>query len=234
MRVTLDHIEELAPNIKMYWFASGHMPKYKAGQFTELFLPHKNKDKRGDKRWFTISSAPSEPMLAITTKFALEKGSSFKAALGRLKLGDELHLAQPMGDFTLPKDSSKKLIFVAGGIGITPIRSMIKSLLDSNTKRGITLIYAATSAKEIVFTNIFKNARVRFIPVLAQANPGWVGETGRLDADRVLSFIDDLPASLIYLSGPDPMVKALAKGLKEQGVSNKQLLTDYFPGYTEL
>ncbi len=234
MRVELDHVEDIAENIKTFWFKPERSLRHTAGQFIELRIPHDNKDNRGDKRWFTLSSSPTEPLVSITTKLARENGSSFKQALQALDANSEITMSEAMGDFVLPKDATIELVFVAGGIGVTPMRSMIKSLHDTGEKRSVILIYAVATAKEFAFVDIFKTAGVTFIPVIGQPSPGWKGETGRLDADRIISLADGHENKYIYLSGPEPMTEALYKELKGLGVIKKHLVTDYFPGYTEI
>ncbi|MGI9027832.1 MAG: FAD-dependent oxidoreductase [Candidatus Saccharimonadales bacterium] len=234
MHVTFDHIDEIADNIKMFWFRPERPVRYIAGQFIELRIPHDDKDKRGDKRWFTLSSSPSEDLVAITTKIALKDGSTFKQALLGLKSDSRVTMTDAMGDFVLPKDESIPLVFVAGGIGVTPVRSMIKFLHDSAEKRNITLIYAARSEDELAFTDLFNKSNLKFIPVIGQPSTGWKGEAGRVNADRILELAGDYEDKYIYLSGPEPMTESLYKELKGLGVNKKHLVTDYFPGYTDI
>lgn len=234
MRVVLDHVDDVAQNIKTFWFKPERQIHHIAGQFIELRIPHEDKDKRGDKRWFTLSSSPTEELVSITTKFTPEGGSSFKQALLNLDSKSSVTMTDPMGDFVLPKDESTELVFVAGGIGVTPIRSMIKSLQDISQKRPITLIYAANKTKELAFTDLFKSAAIRFIPVIGQPTAGWHGETGRLDAKRIFALAGGHENKYIFLSGPEPLVESVAKDLKQLGVNKQSLVVDYFPGYTEL
>jgi ferredoxin-NADP reductase len=231
MNVTLERVDNVAKNIKMFWFSSDQKLSHVAGQFIELHLPHANPDKRGIKRWFTLTSSPTEGKFAITTKFTAENGSSFKAALLALKPGDGLAMSQPMGDFVLPKDKSIPLVFVAGGIGVTPMRSMVKYLLDTNEKRTIQLIYAANSLEEVAFRDTFDQYGVKLTLVISNPPVGWTGETGQLTAERIQSIAGELNNKLIYISGPEPMVEAFYHGLKELGVDKKHLIADYFPNY---
>jgi ferredoxin-NADP reductase len=234
MRVALDHIEDIAENIKTFWFKPEKSLRHTAGQFIELRVPHDNKDKRGDKRWFTLSSSPTEDLVSITTKLTPENGSSFKQALQALKPGNEITMSESMGDFVLPKDESIELVFVAGGIGVTPMRSMIKSIHDRGEKRSITLIYAARTEKELAFLDLFKAAHIKFIPVISEPSSSWKGTTGRVDAARIISLAGGYEHKYIYLSGPEPMTESLYKDLKQLGVNKKHLITDYFPGYTAI
>lgn len=97
MKVTLEFVEELSQEIKTFWFKKPSSFSYIAGQFVELYLPHKA-DERGPKRWFTLSSDPSNELISITTK-TVNKPSSFKSALSKLQAGDEIEMSDTMGDF---------------------------------------------------------------------------------------------------------------------------------------
>jgi ferredoxin-NADP reductase len=234
MNVTFDHSEDTAHNIKTFWFKPEKPVRYTAGQFTEIYLPHDNPDNRGTRRWFTISSSPTDEMVSITTKFASQHGSTFKQALQALKPGAQLKLADPMGDFVLPKDASIPLVFVAGGMGVTPMHSMIKYLHDTGEKRNIHLIYAVTESDEMAFVPLFKEYGLKFTPVVKVPEAGYQGETGSLSTDRILELMGgDDGKSMIYLSGPEPMVEAFVKGFEQKGVKKNRLVTDYFPGYLQ-
>jgi len=222
MKVTFDHSEPTAQNIITFYFKPDREVRYQAGQFIELRLPHDNKDSRGDKRWFTLSSSPSEDLLSITTKFTAENGSSFKNTLHSLQPGAVLDMASPMGDFVLPKDASIPLVFVAGGIGCTPFHSMVSYLQDSGEDRNVLLLYAANNEGEVAFKDTFSKLGPRLQMIIGE----------RLDADKILELAGEKPDQYIYLSGPEPMVEALEKGLKTAGVNKKHIRTDFFPGYT--
>jgi glycine betaine catabolism B len=231
MKVTYVRSEPIARNITSFLFQPEQPVRYIAGQFIELHVPHDNKDKRGDKRWFTLSSAPSDELLSITTNFAKEYGSSFKAALQALRPGAELKMASPMGDFVLPKDASVPLIFIAGGIGCTPFHSIIRELQLTSEKRDITLLYAARSLEDVAFRDIFGMLEDKFKIILTEPAPGWKGLSGRLSAEVISDMYQISPEHYIYISGPEPMVEMLAKDLKNSGISKRHIHGDYFPGY---
>jgi ferredoxin-NADP reductase len=233
MNVIFDHSEDAADHIKTFWFKPEKPVRYTAGQFTELYLPHPDADNRGQRRWFTLSSSPTDPLLSITTKFASNPSSTFKEILQQIEPGTPLKLAEPMGDFVLPKDPTIPLLFVASGIGITPMYSMIKYLNDTGERRNIHLIYAVTRASEIAFEDLFNQYGVGLTIILKEPPDEYRGETGSLDADRILQLVDDTGKSLFYLSGPEPMVETFMKGLKVKGIDEHHLVTDYFPGYTQ-
>lgn len=232
MYVTLDHIETVAENIRTFWFKPTRRVRYVAGQFIEMYLPHADADSRGQKHWFTLSSSPTEELLSITTKFA-DRSSTFKQTLAALQPGAQIMLSDPMGDFVLPKDPRVPLVFIAGGIGVTPMRSMIKSLADGqDTTRSIDLLYAASKPAELAFTTLFEQQLgKRFIPFVKTAPAGWQGQTGSLTAERILDIVQPTPECLFYLSGPQPMTEALVKDLRAYGIARQAITTDYFPGY---
>lgn len=238
MQVTFDHSEPQASNIVSFHFKPEKPLRYTAGQFIEIRLPHENVDDRGNKRWFTLSSAPTEDLLSVTTKFADESsgrgGSSFKQALRSLKPGAGVEMSQPMGDFVLPKDPSIPLIFVAGGIGCTPYRSIIKWLADSGEKRDIHLLYGVRTADEIVFRDIFESYATKLDIAVKNPDENWKGLTGSLSGECILELAGDASGKLIYISGPEPMTEAFDKDLKRLGVNKKHIVTDFFPGYAEV
>jgi ferredoxin-NADP reductase len=232
MKVVFDHTHDEAANIRTFFFRPEKPVHYTAGQYTELTLPHKNPDDRGTKRWFTLSSPPEQEFLTITTKHADDKGSTFKKALWSLKPGTEVHMAEPMGDFVLPKLIQTPLVFVAGGIGLTPFHSMFEWLAATGEQRPIKFLYGVRSEDEIVFQETFKKAGIEPTIVVTEPSPAWGGERGRLSADLILGLEKPDDDTLVYVSGPEPMVQALAKDLHAAGLRKDQIVTDEFPNYT--
>jgi ferredoxin-NADP reductase len=218
-------------NVRTLWFEPKSHLGYTAGQFIEATIPHNHPDDRGIKRWFTLSSAPSDKLLSITTKFA-EHTSTFKHALLALQPGDEIEFSEAMGDFVLPKDPSIPLVFVAGGIGITPFHSIVNQLLASSEKRTLQVILAASTPDDFVFVDLFRSYGVEPICIVSEPRGGWRGDTGKLDGGRVLDLIGGSMDKRIYMSGPEQLVEVLDEQLKALGVDETQLVGDFFPGYT--
>jgi len=231
MKAVFDHTQPEAANITTFFFKPEKPVHYTAGQFTELHIPDEHHDNRGTKRWFTLSSSPNDDFLTITTKFAKERSSSFKKKLFGLKPGTIVDLAEPMGDFVLPKLIQTPLIFVAGGIGVTPFHSMFRWLAQTNEQRPIRFIYGVTSEDEIIFQETFEAAKQHATIVVGKPSPAWGGERGQIDADLVLGLEQPSEDTLIYISGPEEMVEALQKDLRAKGVKKEQLVGDFFPGY---
>jgi len=234
MKVTFDHGEDEAANIRTFYFRPEQPLSYTAGQFTELTIPHKRPDERGLKRWFTLSSSPTSELLSITTKFNNDKSSSFKKALFGLKPGAELTMAEPMGDFVLPKLLQTPLVFVAGGIGITPFHSILEWLASTTEQRPIRLLYGVRSEDEIIFQETFDRAGVHATIVVGVPSATWGGERGELSAELIMGLMQPGEDTLVYVSGPEPMVEKLEKDLRRAGLRKEQFVGDFFPNYTAI
>ena len=233
MKVVFDHVEAEAANIKTFHFKPEREVHYTAGQYIELHIPHAHHDQRGSKRWFTLSSSPTDDDLTITTKYAGDDASSsFKKTLFTLKPGTELDMADPMGDFVLPKLIQTPLIFVAGGIGITPFHSILRWLAETGEERPIKLLYAVRTEDEIVFQETFQKAGVEPTIVVSEPSDTWGGERGRITAELILGLEKPSDDTLIYLSGPEPMVQSLAKEIHAAGIEKRRIVSDEFPNYS--
>ncbi len=199
---------------------------YIAGQFIEVTLPHPKPDAKGVRRWFTLSSSPTEPAIAITVKYDAVV-SSFKQALRHMKPGDIVHISDPLGDFVLPLDDSLPLVWIAGGIGITPFHSMATWLKDTSEKREIVLFHSIRDQAEAIFTDTMKQAGI----VEHYLTDTSAGETARLSAKTIVDTLADPSAAYYYISGPEQMVENLASGLQANGISRQLIITDVFLGY---
>ena len=221
---------------------------FKPGQYLEWTLGTKTAttaavqqerafDSRGNRRYFTLSSSPTEKTIAIGVKF-YDPSSAFKKHLLSMQRGDTVLAGGIAGDFVLPNDPSKKLVFIAGGIGITPFRSMIKYLTDRDEKRTVTLFYANKTSEDIAYRDVFDAAatKIKLKTVYAltdtRAVPlGWTGHVGYIDADLIRKEVPDYLERFFYLSGPRSMVVAFDKTLRDMGVSRRQIKKDFFPGF---
>lgn len=201
---------------------------WKAGQYMRYILDHPNPDDRGVSRFFTISNAPAEKNLRITTRIATEKGSSFKKALDNLEIGQSIEALGPMGNFVLD-DPDKKAIFLAGGIGITPFRSILIDLDSTGDSINVTLLYFNRD-DNFVFKEEFEQ--------LAKKHPNLKIHyfSGAQDAATFdpTPLIEDFKNSVYYISGPEPMVEAYDKRLAELVISKENIKNDFFPGYSSI
>ena len=219
-----------------FLFAPGKRFAFAPGQYMEWTLPHKKTDARGNRRYFTIASSPTENTLRLGVRF-YQNGSSFKKAMLALEQNHQIVGGQISGDFTLPKDKSQKLVFIAGGIGVTPFRSMLRYLIDTKEPRSIVMFYINKRVNEIVYVDVFNQAQqelgVKMVYTLtdqASVPPNWQGRTGRLDGEMIRQDVPDFMERTFYLSGPHAMIVSYEKVLRSMGVPDKQIKKDFFPG----
>ncbi|MEO5635300.1 MAG: FAD-binding oxidoreductase [Candidatus Paceibacterota bacterium] len=208
------------------------------GQYLEWTLGHRNSDSRGNRRYFTVASSPTEEQeIRIGVKF-YPNGSSFKENLLNMEEGDTIIASQLAGEFILPKEKQKKLVFLAGGIGITPFRSMIKSMLDKKEKRDAILLYSNLTKQDIAYGDIIKQAEneigLKTIytltgNILPQEN--WKGGVGFINEKMIKEKVPDYLDRHYYISGTHGMVVAFEKLLYDIGVPKRQIKIDFFPGF---
>lgn len=209
---------------------------FEAGQYLEWTLGHANPDIRGNRRFFTISSSPTEEDLRLGVKF-YEPGSSFKKGLLALEEGDTLVASQLSGEFTLPKDKNKKLVFIAGGIGVTPFRSMAKYIIDKKERVEATLLYSNKTPNDIVYKNIFDEAKEFGVNTIYAVNDlaGSVQaddmRVGFINAEMIMKEIPDYKDRIFYISGPHGMVTAFEDSLSKLGIPKSNIKIDFFPGF---
>lgn len=210
---------------------------YEPGQYMEWTLPHNGTDSRGNRRYFTLASSPTEQDVRIGVKF-YDKGSSYKEALIDMDNDTRIVASQVSGDFVLPKDPKQKIAFIAGGIGVTPYRSMVKYLLDMEEKRNITMLYSARTAKDFAYKDVFEDARQKFgmntlyiVTDEAEKLSHMHVRNKRIDAEMIQKEIPDHKDRIFYISGTQSMVKAMQNELADLGLPKHQIKVDYFSGY---
>lgn len=235
--LTLKEKIKIAPDIYDFIFNLKKNISYTPGQYLEWTLGFKNQDNRGNRRYFTLASSPSENNLRIGVKF-YPNSSSFKKKLLSITYKDKIFAGTLSGDFTMPKVANKKLVFIAGGIGITPFRSMIKYLLDENSKRDIIIFYSNKIEEDIVYKDIFdlalRKLGIKTIYNLTDTehvSKSWKGKVGRIDSQMIIKEAPDYKERVFYLSGPHAMVMGFEEVLKTMEISSKKIKKDFFPGY---
>jgi len=218
---------KLAPDAYDYVFATEKPINFRPGQYMEWTFEHANPDSRGNRRYFTLASSPTESEVRLGIKFGYPM-SSYKRNLLLMKAGDKIAAGQLVGDFTLPKDINKKLVFVAGGIGITPFRSMLKYLIDVGQRRDIVVIYLAKSEGDFVYSDLLELAKSKLgVRVIYNSSD----RDGHLGPIQIARLIPDFRDRMFYLSGSHSVVKAFESILGEMGVSRRKIVEDYFPGF---
>jgi len=231
--LTLERIERSAIDSYDFVFRSPRKLAFQAGQYLEWTLALDRSDNRGNRRYFTVASAPTEESVRLGVKF-YPTSSAFKRGLGAMKPGSTIHASQVAGDFTLPANPEDKIAFLAGGIGITPFRSMLQYLLDRKEARPVVVLYGTESQQDIAYREVLDAARrelgIRTVHAVARgAERGQY--SGYIDDRLVRATIPDYLERTFYISGPQVMVKAVLAKLRAMGVRRSKIKVDYFPGF---
>lgn len=225
-------------NVGIFAFVPASAFNFTPGQYMEWTLPHEHVDSRGNRRYFSLASSPTEKELLLAVKF-YDPSSSYKKQLQLLPKGGEIIASSLAGDFTLPKNVKKSLVFLAGGIGIAPFRSMIQYIVDKKLQVDIVVFYANRTVEEMVFHETLTKAQangVKTVYVLTDSHNApadWVGETGHVDAAMIQKYVPDYTLRTYYISGPQSMVESSRVMLEKFGIPSKQIKQDFFPGYSE-
>lgn len=233
--LTLLEKREIATGTCEFVFAPDRPLTFKPGQYVEWTLGHHYADNRGNRRYFTIASSPTEDVVRLGVKF-YAPASTFKKALWAMQEHDTLSISHVAGDFVLPRDTRKKLVFIAGGIGVTPFRSMVQYLIDTNSARPVTLLYSNKTASDIAYKEVFdaaeKKIGMKTVYAITDEQAAFPGSyKGFIDATLIQKEVPDYAECLFYISGPYGMVTAFEKMLGNMGVPGRHIKTDYFPGF---
>jgi ferredoxin-NADP reductase len=210
---------------------------FKAGQFIDMTLLHPSEtDAEGNTRAFSIASGPHEETLMVTTRM---RDTAFKRTLKVAPIGTAVKIDGPFGDLTLPHSASRTLVFLAGGIGITPFRSMLVWAAREKLPHRIVLFYSNRRPEDAPF--------IEELQMLEQTNPNykciatmtamekshrsWNGETGLINQEMLGKYLSDVGAPIYYVAGPPAMVKGLREMLRKAGVDDDDIRAEEFAGY---
>jgi ferredoxin-NADP reductase len=218
-------------------FRQEHPVRFRPGQYLEWTLPHDHPDDRGDRRYFTISSPPGDDALAIGVEFK-DRPSSFKKRLKAMEPGERIAAGHLAGDFVMPRDPEQKLVFLAGGIGVTPFVCMIRDLLQRGEKRDIVVLVTNRYETGAAYRHIFEQAQdelgVRTVFTLtgpSETLPAdWTGRTGRIDEMFLREEIPDYWERVFYICGSQRLVGGIKEVLTRLDVERGRIRSDYFPG----
>jgi glycine betaine catabolism B len=214
---------------------------YVAGQFAFFDIGNVYDDPKGPIRHFTLASSPTEEFILISTRI---RDSPYKKKLDTLQIGTTVKMRGPQGKFTLHKDHSKPAIFLSGGIGVTPFRSMIIYATDKNLALKIIMLDSNRSRQNILFRNDFdkcadtnKNLKIVYTITDEQNKNGddeWKGEKGRIDIAMLKRYLnsDDIEKGIFYMCGPPAMVKAMQDKLEvDLRIPAERIKIEEFTGY---
>jgi len=231
-KTTLTGKQEIARSTVAFHLKKPEGFTFAAGQAVYLTLPgQKEADSKGNIRTFSIASAPQEPELVISTRMT---DTAFKRCLVGLPAGSPVGIEGPYGDLTLDGDA-RPAVFLAGGIGITPFRSMILDAAARDLPRDLTLFYSNRSAGDAAFLSELEQLaqetpRFRLVATMTDA-ADWQGERGYIARDMIERHVGDVSKPVYYLAGPPVIVAAMESMLKQAGVKPARIRAEMFTGY---
>lgn len=215
---------------------------FKAGQYLDLtLLSPPETDDEGNTRSFSISVGPDDDYLAVTSRL---RDSAFKRTLHTMPIGTALQVDGPYGDFTLHSNPDRPAVFLAGGIGVTPFRSMIRRHARPGSTRRLLLFHSNRKPEDAAYLNEFRefareNPNFTFVPTMSRPEGSrltWDGEVGRIEYDLITKHLrdgagEDVPTPMYYIAGPPQMVGDLRAMLSDAGVNDDDIRTEEFSGY---
>lgn len=234
MRATVAETREVARGTLLVLLAVEGYPDYRPGAYFWVELPHRgHDDEKGLRRHISLVTSPTEQgVVGLATRL---RDTAFKRTLAELRVGDEVEVEEPKGSFLLPEDTGADYVFVAGGIGITVFRSMLRYVADTGEPYRVTLVYSNRDRASAAFLDELEELERRVpglrVVVTMTDEPGWEGETRRLDADVLAELVGGLEGKTFLVAGPPPMAEAVAESLRAAGVPEARVLADRFSGY---
>ena len=229
--------EEIADGTMAFYFEKPEGFEYKAGQFGDYTLVNAPEtDAEGNIRGFSLASAPYENDLIAATRM---RDTAFKRVLKAMKIGTPVMLDAPYGSFTLHNNSKVPAVFITGGIGITPVRSIVLQAAHDKLPHKIFLFDSNRRPEDAAFLEDLleaqrKNPNFTFVGTMTEMETSdreWHQETGFVNKEMLSKYIGDLMGPIYYLCGPASMVAAMRKILNEAGVDDDNIRTEEFSGY---
>ena len=236
MRAQIKEKQEVAKGTLLVTFdLLGEEVAFRPGQYFFVTLPDVgHQDDRGLRRHITVVTSPNEKgVLGFATRL---RDSAFKRTLRELPVGSEVEVDPPKGKFALPVDTSRPLVFVAGGIGITVFRSMLHYIHEERLPYRVTLIYSNRDRESTAFLDELRQLEqalpdFRLILTMTQ-DPGWEAETRKVDGKFVEDYLDDdLNTYTFLVAGPPVMAEGVQAALQEAGVRDENVIAERYSGY---
>jgi ferredoxin-NADP reductase len=208
---------------------------FEPGQYFFVTLPDIGyQDEKGLRRHITVVTSPNERgILGLCTRL---RDTAFKRTLAELPVGADVAVEEPKGSWVLPRETDRPYVFIAGGIGITVFRCMLRYIAEEGLPHRVTLVYSNRDRESAAFLDELAelergNPNLRVVLTMTE-DPAWEGETRRLDADVLRDYLDGELGSFTYLiAGPPAMVEAMEKVLQQAGIPEEQIRPERFSGY---
>lgn len=232
---TVTDIQQLTHDIKYVRLAlqPSERISFKAGQYVQFYTAPYGKVKETVFRAYSMASVPSDDQNVELIVRLVPQGICTTYVHTALKIGDQVKLSGPYGDFYV-RGKASQMVLIAGGSGLAPIRSIILDTLEKGLDKQMTLYFGAVTRRDLYYVEYFndlaaKNANFRFIPVLSAPKPedNWDGEIG-LITETVDSQVPDATDREAYLCGSPGMINACLKVLAGKGFGEDQIFYDKF------
>ena len=228
---------EVAEGTMAFYFERPTGFQFKAGQFVDFTLVNPPEtDEEGNTRSFSIASAPYEDDLMIATRM---RDTAFKRILKTLAAGSEIQMEGPFGGLTLHEDAKRPAVFLTGGIGVTPFRSIALQTTHERSPHLLWMFYSNRRPEDAAFLDELTKLQteksnfklVSTMTNVAESRRHWNGETGYIDKQMLSKYIDELSGPIYYIAGPPAMVDGMTKLLSESGVKATDIRSEEFFGY---
>ncbi len=229
--------EQVAEGTMAFYFEKPSGFEFVGGQSIDLTLiDPPQSDAGGNTRALSVASAPREPHLAVATRL---RDTAFKRVLGALRPGAEVRIEGPFGSMTLHRNIARPAVILAGGIGITPFRSMVRQATGANSRHRMFLFYSNRRPEDAAFLGELQELarqQPNFSLITTMTSPekssiGWSGETGYISRAMLTKSLGDLTGPVYYTAGPPALVSAMKEMLTEAGVSEDDINSEDFAGY---
>ena len=228
---------EVAERTMAFQFDKPSTWTFKPGQFIDITLPNPpENDTEGNKRGFSIASAPREDFIMVATRL---RNTAFKRSLAKVPLGTEVEIEGPFGNLVLHNNASRAAVLLAGGIGITPFRSILVQAAADRLPHRIFLLYSNRRPEDAPFLDELgavqkKNPNFRMIATMTEMERShlpWAGERGLINVGMLSKHLKDVKNAIYYIAGPPGMVKGVQSTLNSFGIDDDDIRTEEFAGY---
>lgn len=235
--VTLIERQLIAEGTMAFHFAKPAQFLFTPGQFVDLTLLQPSAtDAAGNSRAFSIASAPHEDTIMVATRL---RDTAFKRELQRMPIGSAVRMEGPFGKLVLHSDQTRPVVLLAGGIGITPFRSMLVHAAQQQSSQRLVLFYSNRRPEDAAFLEELqalqdKNRHYTFVGTMTEpekSRQAWGGETGYLNVGLLTKNLVDIERPIYYVVGPPGMVAAVRTILKEARVEETDIRIEKFAGY---
>ena len=232
-KVKLQQIIKRTPTIESFRFIPEERINFIPGQFSKLIFDEKNFDNKELNKYLSFSSSPTEDYIEVTKRLS---ESRFSEKLKNLKLGEQILTQAPLGN-TIFKNEYERIGFLIGGIGITPVISIIEYIVEKKLDSRVALFYSNRTEEEIAFKQELdlwqsKNYNIKVLYAITECQPkDSKCIFGRIDKALITANTPDLKERIFFIFGPPKMVEAMKGICLELGCSEEKIKTESFIGY---